>query len=360
VNAQHPTGFYKMLQETPGVIENCLQGEVAEAAKNVGLEFARRGVKRAYLYGAGSSHFAAIATEYALNEIAGMDTDTYQAHEFLYYRMGAMNPSIAALGFSNSGGTKVSHLANLAAKRAGALTVSFTDDIESPLAKSGDYLIHGGAGKEPVGPKTRSVMNTILMGYQIATAVKNDTTAHSELFKIAPAMKTSWALEEALKVFAEKTKGCNRAVIVGGGVNWAAAQELAPKFEETAPLPSKAFQVEDSLHGPLPSIDEGSLVITLSVAGPSYDKVGDLLKTASLVGAPCLAITTIPYDIPGVENVKISAPGVREVFSAPLTLFAGYIFVYWAVLARDGNPDGASRFMPRHVAARKSITKVAY
>ena len=358
--AVHPTAMWRYMTETPGVASGCLKGQVAQEAHDLGKALADRKIARAYLFGCGTSHFAAIATAYALNELSGIDSDSYEAFEFARYRLGPMNSRTAALGFSHSGRTKVACEAATAARRLGALTAGFTDNAESPLAKATGFLVEGGPGLEPVGPKTRSFVNTVMMGYQVAASVKGDALALKELEKIGPALEEALKLEKQVKELAERFAGCKRALVVGGGANWATAQEIALKFKESVPLGAEGMEVEDSLHGPAASLDESTLVIGISTEGSSYDKVGNACQCAAGMGCPVISVTNVPYGIDGVETVRSPFSGIREVFSVPLLVLPGYMLVYFSSLARGNNPDGPRRQDPRYMKARGSIPKVSY
>lgn len=358
--ALHPTGMWKCIQETPGVASECLKGDPAARAREVGQEMAKRGVGRAYLFGCGTSHFAAIATASALNELAGIDSDYYEAFEVLKYRLGGALDKVAALAFSHGGRTKVTNEAASVARRAGALTVALTDYVQSPLTKACEYLVDGGAGPEPVGPKTRSFVNAVMMGYQIAAAVKGDSAALSELEAVGPALHESLGLESQVKDLAGKLARCSKAFIVGGGPNFAAAREISLKFRECVPMFAEGMEVEDTLHGPVRSLDRSTMVIGLATEGPSYDKVANLLRAASILGCPTVSITNVPHGIENVTTIKVPFAGIRELFTVPLLALPGYMLVYYSTLVRGVNPDSPKKGDPTYAKAMASFPKVAY
>ena len=356
----HPTLVWKCINETPEIVKRCVKGEAADKALLVGREMARRGISRAYLFGCGTSHFAAIASAYALNAVAGIDSDYYEAFEFLRYRMGSVNLASAALAFSHSGRTKVTHEAVLMARKRGILSISYTDDPQSPLAQASEYVVEGGAGIEPVGPKTRSFVTTVILGYLTAAAVRNDTRALEEIESVATALGNVLVVEDEIRTLAKRYCTVGKAYVVGGGPNIATAMELALKFKECVPLGAEPLETEDALHGPIGSFDRDTLIITVSTEGESYAKIGDVLKAATAIGCPCVSITNLPYNIPGVETIRVQFSGIREVFTVPLLVFPGYMLVYYSALSRGNNPDNPRKGDPAYAKARNSIARVTY
>ncbi len=358
--AQHPTGQWRCIKETPHATEICLTGEPAERAVAAGQEIAKRCLDRAYFYGAGTSHFAATAGAYAMNELAGIDADHYEAFELLKYRMGGSMDRIAAVGCSHSGGTAVTVEAASLARKSGALTISMTDIVDSPLAKTGEFVIDSGSGNEPVGAKTRSFITAVAQEYLMAASVRNDKAAIAELSRIPALLKDSLTLEDQIKDLAVKHSDCQNIFIIGGGPNWVNAQELALKFKECAPGHAEGMEVEDALHGPLAMFRPGVLVIGISTTGPSYDKVGDVMKVAAAVGCSTVSISDVPHRIENVDNIKVPFRGIRELFSVPLLALPMYMFMYYSVLARGANPDSYRKDDQVLRKARASIAPVHY
>jgi glucosamine--fructose-6-phosphate aminotransferase (isomerizing) len=351
-----PFHMYDAILATPKVVEECLQGEVAESARKVGQEIASRGIKRVFCIGCGTSRFAAIATSFALTEIAGLDADYYDAFEFLNYRMNLVSKDTAVFAFSHSGTTIAAYESVEAARKIGAFTVSFTDVVDSRLAKAGEFLVHGGAGKEIPGPKTRSYINTLVMGFQVAAAVKGDTAAIDELKKIPSLLeKTRASLEDKVKGLVEELSKYKRVFLVGGGANMATAFEGSLKIKEVVWYYAEGMEIEEALHGPPGSLDENTLIIAASTQGPSYDKVGYLLKIASKLGCKCLSVTDKPYEIENVITLEVPLDGIREVFSGALLIYPIYLFNYYLALKLGIIPDGIHMGDPKYIEAMKTV-----
>ncbi len=360
MNTIHPTTMYKCILETPQAVATCLQEQPYAMAVAAGEEISRRSMKRAYLFGCGTSHHAAMAGASAFNELAGVDADAYQSFELQKYRLGGHMGSIAGLAYSHSGRTKATCEAASLVRRAGALTVAVTDIVRSPLHRMGQFLVESGSGVEPVNPKTRSFATAVVLGNIMAAAAGNDQSALSELREIPGLLQNCLALEDQMRDIAAKTVHCASVTVVGGGPNLATAMEIALKFKECVPMLAEGLEVEDAMHGPLRPLGKDSLVIGLSAEGPSYDKVGQFLTAATLMGCPVVSITGTPHDIPGVLTVKVPSDGIREMFTVSLLALPAYLLVYHATLLRGDNPDCPQKHVEDFDKAMAAIPRVAY
>ncbi|MEX0974701.1 MAG: SIS domain-containing protein [Bacillota bacterium] len=334
----HPFRMWDAVMETPGVIRRCLEPELSGPAMAAGKAMADRGLHRVFLLGCGSSNYAAISTTYALGDLAGMDADTYDAFEFINYRLGTVSKETGVITFSHSGNTKVTVDAAELVRERGAFTVCLTDVPEALLAKHADVVVPVGGGKEPVEPKTRSFINTVVMGYQLAAAAGGKAVMQ-ELRRIPELLEECMALEGQARVLATKYAGIKRVFVVGGGPNYATALEIALKFKEAVLLAGEGLEVEEAFHGPIASLDQHTLVITVSAPGPSYERVGHFARAASMIGSPVISVTSEPYAIDGIDTIRVPLGGVRETFSNSVLVYPLYMLSYYSALVRGNNPD---------------------
>lgn len=337
---QHPYAMGNELLGIPQVVEKCLQGDISKNAVSVGTEIASRNITRAILTGCGTSMFAAMAVQYAITELAGLDADCYDAFEFEKYMLKKpIGNNVVFLAFSHSGTTVAAYKSMEAIAKTNAYTVAFTEAIDSRLAKSAQAILCEGSGIEKPEPKTRSYISSIIMGYQVAASIKKDTPAMNELKRIPSLLEKIMEMEPSIHNLSEECLDYNRILIVGGGPNTATAYELALKMKEVLCLPAEGMQVEEALHGPQASIKDNTLVIGISSQGESYDKVGYMMKIASVLGAKVLVFTDKPYPIEDITTVKVPLDGIREIFGNAVLIYPLYFFNYRLALKKGIDPD---------------------
>ncbi len=360
---EHPFRMWDAIVETPDFVERCLQPELAETAKNVGREIVARGIKRVYLLGCGSSFYAASSAARAFQTLAGLDADAYDSFEFHKYRLGFVTPETAVISFSHSGATRITvDVAREVQKRDG-FTVSVSDRPESLLAKSADLFVNVGGGREPVEPKTRSVISTFVMGYLMALGAlpkERQEQAMEELRWIPTALRQGQGLEARAKGLAERYADVGRVIAIGSGQNYVTAMEISLKFKEAVLLAGEGLESEEAFHGPIASLNPSTLVIATSCPGPSYQKAKDYCVAASMIGCKVLSVSPEPYDLPGVDKLTVPMDGISEVFSNSVLVYPLYMLAYYSALVRGNLPDAFRIGDKAFHAAMAAVPELTY
>jgi len=353
------TGIWKSIEEIPRVAKACLQGAPADAARAAGMEIAHGGMTRAYLFGCGSSYFAALASASALSRLTRIDSDAYEAFEFLHYKLRGRMDSAAALAFSHTGHTIATTEAARASRDAGALTVAFTDCPDSPLSQACGYLVDSGFGLEPVYPKTRSFISTLMLGYQTAAAAGGAAQVIPELWTTALLLEDALKLEKSAQDTACRTLGCKTVLVVGGGPALPAAMEVALKFKECAAMRAEVIEAEDALHGSLLSVDKSTLVVGLLSDGPADARTAGFLKAAASIGCPVVAISAAKVSLDGLTALSVPSRGIPELFSVPILVTVGYLLVSHNALARGLNPDSPRSGDDAYARAQELLPEIS-
>src|SRR5439155_18455072 len=76
--------------------------------------------------------------------------------------------------------------------------------------------------------------------------------------------------ESGAEAAAAGLAGCSRLLVVGSGIDYPAASELALKIEEGARLPASALQLETIRHGHLAAANERTGVILVLTDGEEW------------------------------------------------------------------------------------------
>ena len=332
--------MWDAIVETPTAVRRCLTPEVGGPARAAGRSLSEKGIRRVFLIGCGSSNYAAMATAHALRDVAGVDADVYDAFEFANYHADLVSDRTGVIAFSHSGNTRAVVDAAELARQRGAFTIGLTDMPHLLLARHSDMVVPVGGGLEPVEPKTRSYVTTVVMGYQIAAAIGGSVEpVVDELSRVPDRLEDCWALESQAKELADKYRSVKRVFVVGGGPNYATALEIALKFKEAVLLAGEGMEIEEAFHGPIASLDPDTLVIAVSAPGPSYRRVGDFILAASMMGCPVVSVTADPYNVNGIDTIRVPLAGIRETFTNSVLVYPLYMLAYYSALARGNNPD---------------------
>ena len=263
------------------------------------------------------------------------------------------------LAVSHEGGTWATNEALAAAHAAGAETVLITVSKRSPGAALADHVI-------TTQEQDQSWCHTV--GYLSPVIVAAALTASLGGTPIDPvvgrALLEAAGHEPTAEAAAAALAGCSRLLIVGSGIDYPAARELALKIEEGARLPASALQLETIRHGHLAAVDQRTgLVLVLTDAEGwgeiVIERARAVLRSAAELGMPAAALigADLGDDIPsaltpaGRLSVPLAGDLPRTVAAALATAIPLQLLAERLARARGKNPDSIGRDDPRQAAA---------
>ena len=171
------------------------------------------------------------------------------------------------------------------ARRQGRPSVAITNDPSTPLAGACDVVIELGAGVEHAIASTKTFSTTWHAVAQLASVM-----AHSPLEGLGGLGDVVMhAADELLRLdVPDVLLGARGLTVVGRGVGYAVAREIALKVREVAGVRAEAFSAADFLHGPIGA--DGTDAVLLVVL---TDEMGDELASEVLNGSRAMGMTTV-------------------------------------------------------------------
>jgi glutamine---fructose-6-phosphate transaminase (isomerizing) len=153
------------------------------------------------------------------------------------------------LAISQSGSSEDLVESAAMARAAGALTVAFVNELESPLAAACDIVLPIGAGPELSVAATKSFAASLAALLRLTASWAADRGLRAAIDRlperIAAAGELDWSA--ALDVLAPAAS----LIAIGRGPTLAIAREAALKLKEVANLHAEAFSGAEFLHGPV-------------------------------------------------------------------------------------------------------------
>ena len=306
--------------------------------------------------GCGTSEHAAMVTAALLTDaLAGPTVGSIQALEL------ARRPPTdgVVLAISHEGGTWATNEALRAAHGSGAQTGLITVSDRSPGAALADLLLTTGE-QDQSWCHTVGYLSPVVAAAVIAAELRSaalDPVSTRGLLEIADAV-------EAAESIARLLDGCRRLLVVGSGIDYASARELALKIEEGARLPASALPLETIRHGHLAAADDqtGLILVLTDAEGwgeTIVERARAVLRSADALGMPAAAIVAADLgdDLPialtpaGRMVVPLAARLARIASAAigsaiPLQQLAERL-----ARAHGANPDTLGREDARQAAA---------
>jgi glucosamine--fructose-6-phosphate aminotransferase (isomerizing) len=317
--------------------------------------------------GCGTSEHAAIALAWllgdALGDAPGAD-DGWSVDQRQALDVAVRPPGKGLLiAASHEGGTWATNEALRAARTAGARTALVTVSARSPGASLADHVIE-------TGEQDRSWCHTV--GYLAPLVVAGALAGHLRGIPLDPP-----AVRGLLEAASQQLAGASpadeiairlatsaRVLVVGGGIDFVAAREMALKVEEGSGLPATALHLETIRHGHLASADERTSLVVVLTGGeetdePYRDRARGLLRAAQALGMHAAAILgarvgpQVPESLTPAGRMQSPEanrlpPMVESILASaiPLQLIAERL-----ARARGRNPDLIGRDDPRQAAA---------
>jgi fructoselysine-6-P-deglycase FrlB-like protein len=260
---------------------------------------------------------------------------------------------------SHEGGTWATNEALRASAAGGAATALVTVTDRSPGAALAVTVIATGE-QDQSWCHTVGYLSPVVAGSALAMAIRRsalDPAAVRAVVDAADDAPGSEAVASALE-------RCRRMVIVGSGLDHAAARELALKIEEGVHLPSVAHQLETLRHGHLAAADDRTGLVLLLTdpegrGATIVERAMDVLRSAAALGMPAAGILAadigddLPADLTPAGRLAVAVSGrlPRTIGAAlgvarPLQLVAERL-----ARSRGVNPDPIGRDDPRQAAA---------
>jgi glucosamine--fructose-6-phosphate aminotransferase (isomerizing) len=132
---------------------------------------------------------------------------------------------------------------------------------------------------------------------------------------------------------AQRWAGVDRLFVVGRGVLYAAALEIALKVKETTGVLAEGLSAADLLHGPVAAVGPGAPVLLLDGGGPTS---ADIAVVADLLAARDADVVVVSVD-PGAEITLLAT--VPEPLHAVTATVRGQQLAYSLATARGMDPD---------------------
>ncbi len=265
------------------------QGALIRARADRGYEQAARAVAawgdQSYCLVAarGSSDNAAVFFQY----LAGRETGLLVAlaAPSLFDRDALRLGGAGVLAISQSGRSPGIADVLAHAGRQGRPSVVITNDVRAPLVEVADVVIDLAAGPERALASTKTFSTTWHALAQLTSAMRAaPLPGVDELGDVVDAAVEDLLARDVPDPLLEVRTGLT---VVGRGVGYAAAREIAIKVREVAGVRAEAFSVADFLHGPIGADGEGAALLLVVT-----DELSDALATEVLEGSRETGLST--------------------------------------------------------------------
>ncbi|HKA26494.1 MAG TPA: SIS domain-containing protein [Gaiellaceae bacterium] len=311
--------FAREIHEQPDALLSLLEHEREYAA--LARAIAERSPTVIRLVGHGSSDNAATYGVYAFGLLPHLTALRDSISLSVYYGAPLDFSSSVVLALSQSGRTPDVVEYVLRARSRGAFTVALTNDSGSELEQAADATLPLAAGDERAVAATKTYMNQLAALALLAGGVAGRGADLADgLRSTADLLSRSLhPLEAAVRPVATSFAFVGRMYVIGRGLEFATAREVALKLTETCRIAAEPLTATDLAHGPVAALDPLFPVWTIASGDESLPAVVEAATRVRDAGATIVAS--------GSAADQIGAAYALPVPSAPTPLLAPVLSV---------------------------------
>jgi glucosamine--fructose-6-phosphate aminotransferase (isomerizing) len=346
--------MYQTIQRQPDDVRRLLTeggDQVRQAADLV------QGARRFVFAGVGTSYHAALAGQW-LFRWAGFDAVAINSADiWLYPEACSLSPDDALVVLAHTGARLSSAAALAAGRDAGATVIS----VGSTTAEhDGSQLVLRTVERETSAAYTSSHLcaMTVLaqLAIELATRIGTDRVADwaEALATLPDAVAGVLAREDDIAAVARAV--LDRPIYAtGAGPSEVSALELVIKAREAALVPVDALPLEQFMHGPMVSVNEGDIVVLVRVPGNAAERAAEAARMWASLGVDLWVVGEAVAGVPALGQLDL--PALPEPLSLLLTVVPMQLLAYHLAVLRGTHPDTFRRDDPRYAEAFGSMQR---
>ncbi|MBI5449395.1 glutamine--fructose-6-phosphate transaminase (isomerizing) [Candidatus Gottesmanbacteria bacterium] len=340
----YPFFMLKEIHEQPGVMADIAADNAEHAVKLAGIIRQSHG---AYMVGCGTAAYACLAGSYLFSKIARRHVNWAIGSEF-GYQLDFLTDKSLILALSQSGETMDLLDSVRKSKEKKAKIAALVNVLGSSLWRIADYTLVIGAGPEKGVASTKAFIGKLahltLLAYALDGRIREGQKVVTMAVKSAKTVLGEPTVSHIQKL-AKKIKKARHVYVIGRGLSYPAALEIALKIKEISYIHAEGLAAGELKHGPLALVEKGTPCIALL---PDDETYGANLAGAMEMKARGGYIIGISHKPHEVFDYYVPIADAREATIIPMVI-AGQLLAYYLTIARGFDPD-----KPRNLA--KSVT----
>lgn len=330
--------LHEEIFEQPQVLAGLIEAEW-ESIKSVAREINRRGFQYIVIAARGTSDNAATYGKYLFAAHNRFSVALATPSLYTIYGMPPRLSGALVMGISQSGKSPDVVQVLAEARRQGTPTLAITNEADSPLAETAEYIILCHAGEERSVAATKTYTTQLMALALLSAALAEDEERFAAIKALPSALEKTLALEEAVQRSAERYRYVDKCVVIGRGYNYSTAFEIALKLKELTYILAEPYSPADFAHGPIAVVEEGFPVILVAPSGRVYDDMHRLGETLRERGAELVVISDRDEALV-LAKTPLRLPIAVEEWLSPITsVIPGQLLAYHLTLAKGYDPD---------------------
>ena len=331
--------LYSEITEQPERIKALLASQ-RKGIERIVSEIQKRDIQYVFLAARGTSDNAGRYANYLLGAQNGLPLALATPSLFTYYKRPPKLKNALVVGISQSGQSPdiVSVLEE--GKRQNCLTLSITNEPDSPLAQTSDFVIDLKAGPEKAVAATKTYTSELMAVAMLSAALSKNKEAWDELAKLSGWMKQTLKQNNFISQAAQRYRYINQTVVLGRGFNYATAFEWALKLKELTYIGAEPYSSADFAHGPIAMMVSGYPVFAVAPNGKVFDSMLEMLRRLRADLSAELVVISNDKRALSLAQVPLTIPAhVPEWLSPLVSILPAQLFAYHLTIAKGYNTE---------------------
>lgn len=319
------THLEREIQEQPDVIQRLLS-EQTENARHIAQAIREFDPAYVMIAARGTSDNAARYAQYLLGIHANLPVALAAPSIHTLYEAPPILKKALVIGISQSG--KAADVRQVVddARAQGALTVTMTNDPESPLAQAATHHLALSAGEEISVAATKTYTAQLTAIAMIMAALVDDAELQSLLNRLPVRVAETLALSETIADWVERYRYINHFVALGRGYNYSTAFEVSLKVKELCYISSIGYSEADFRHGPIAMMQPGFPAFVIAPTGKTHAVVSDLISKLHERQAELLVVSNDEATFTHATKAMKLPKDTVEWLSPILSIIPGQLF----------------------------------
>ncbi|MCC6298478.1 MAG: SIS domain-containing protein [Anaerolineales bacterium] len=326
--------LFTEINEQPERIKGLLHSQ-RKNIETIAAEIQKRDIRFVFLAARGTSDNAGRYANYLLGALNGLPLALATPSLFTYYNRPPTLKNALVVGISQSGASPDIVAVLEEGRRQGCPTLAITNEPNSALARTSDFVLDIQAGKEKAVAATKTYTTELMTIAMLSTALSGDRKRWLELNQVAGWMKSVLRHSDFIAEVVQRYRYIDQTVALGRGFNYATAFEWALKLKELTYIIAAPYSSADFAHGPIALVERGYPVFAVAPKGKVFNSMLDMLKRLKKDISAELVVISNEKRALSLAQVPLSIPAeVPEWLSPLVSILPAQLFAYHLTLAK--------------------------
>ncbi|MBZ5496434.1 MAG: SIS domain-containing protein [Acidobacteriia bacterium] len=328
--------MFREIAEQPEALDRTLRSELPRMVRLASF-LKSRDLRLIVLVARGTSDNAALFGRYLLEISTGIPVSLSAPSVHTLYRKRLKLRDALVVGISQSGeGADVNAVLE-SCKRSGAHVLAITNHSRSSMAGIVHEAFVTRAGMERSVAATKTYTCQLMLLHMLADTLSGGNC--EPLRRIPDYAQAALGLSPRIESIIERYRFMDRCAVVGRGLNYANAYELAIKLMETCYIIAERFSAADFLHGPIAMVQRDFPVMLFAPPGKVLRDMRVLISRLKELQADMLVISSEKTALNQARCAIEIPASIPELYSAIPYIIPGQIFAEKLSLLKGLSPD---------------------